>query len=297
MQHLAIQAFLGTARLLPFRARGNWFATAGRFAIPRVPSLRNRMAEGMRLVYPDLTEAELSDFIRRTAANTSRTFSEILFNKEYARHLELFHPTGPGLDVLRRAKAEGQGVLIVSAHLGQWEAIRHYLRDQGMETGAMYRLNENPWYEKTFLANIEQAGLPIIAKSRTATIQMIRHIRKGGFFAMLADQKHRLGYKLPFLGHDAMTTVAPATLANRYGFPVVPCFGIRRANGFDIDVIFEEPLTPADVLTMTREMNDRISAQIRAHPDQWHWLHRRWSDLHYHDLVHGAEGDDLLGDD
>ena len=70
VQHLAIQAFLGTARLLPFRARGNWFATAGRFAIPRVPSLRNRMAEGMRLVYPDLTEAELSDFIRRTAANT-----------------------------------------------------------------------------------------------------------------------------------------------------------------------------------------------------------------------------------
>ena len=175
------------------------------------------MRDGIERVFPDMPEAEVKALIRRSAANTARSLGEVLFNDSYSRQTGLFHASGPGLEVLRQARAAGQGVMLISGHFGQWEAVRHYLMSQGTETGAMYRENNNPWYDKRFRANNEHGGRPILKKSKNGTVQMVRHIRKGGFFAMLVDQKHRLGYKLPFLGHDAMTTTAPAALALRYG--------------------------------------------------------------------------------
>lgn len=287
LQYVAIWAFLGVAGLLPFRARARYFAFFGGRLIPLVPSLRKRMQGGLRRVFPEMPDAEMAGLMRRNAANTARSLGELLFNESYRTHKELFHASGPGLEVLRRAKAEGRGVLLVSAHLGQWEAIRHFLMSEGMETGAMYRENNNPWYEKRFRHQIEQGGLPIVKKGKKGSFQMVRHVRKGGFFAMMVDQKHRLGHKLPFLGTDAMTTTAPATFALRYGFAIVPCFGIRRENGFDIDIVFEDPIPPGDLITMTRVINDRISQRILDHPDQWYWLHQRWEDLHYHEILHG----------
>ena len=44
----------------------------------------------------------------------------------------------------------------------------------------------------------------------SGNIAMIRHLKKGGFFALLVDQKYNSGEPLDFLGQDAKTTTAPA---------------------------------------------------------------------------------------
>ena len=64
-----------------------------------------------------------------------------------------------GFKTLKEAKSNGQGAIIVSAHFGQWEAIRHHLADNNMETGAVYRKNNNPFYERLFLKSIKHGGL------------------------------------------------------------------------------------------------------------------------------------------
>ena len=38
----------------------------------------------------------------------------------------------------------------------------------------------------------------------------------------------------------------------------------------------EEPIPHSDAETMTQAMNDSIGARIRAHPEQWFWVPRRW---------------------
>ena len=85
----------------------------------------------------------------------------------------------------------GKGAIIVSAHFGQWEAIRHHLAANNMETGAVYRKNNNPWYERLFLKSIKHGGLASnVARGRSREIlAMIRHLKKGGFFALLVDQR------------------------------------------------------------------------------------------------------------
>lgn len=272
---------------MSFEMRGAFFANIGGFFVPRISGARKRIISGLKRVYPDMSDAEALKLCRKIGRNTGRTLSEILFNTSYKNQLDLFDAKGLGLDALRKAKADGKGAIVVSAHFGQWEAIRHYLASQDMETGAVYRENNNPWYEQDFLAGIKQGGLPIVAKSSSGNIKMVRHLRKGGFFALLVDQKFQSGHLIPFLGHEALTSTAAAELALRYDLPLVPAFGTRDDNGLNIHVAFEKPIEHTDALTMTREVNDRISARIMDKPEQWYWLHKRWDDTFLFDLLHG----------
>jgi KDO2-lipid IV(A) lauroyltransferase len=107
---------------------------------------------------------------------------------------------------------------------------------------------------------------------------MIRHLKKGGFFALLVDQKYNSGEPLEFLGQDAKTTTAPAEMALRYNLPLVPVFAIRQPNKRNISIKYEEPIVHSDVITMTNQINDRISNRIKENPEQWYWLHNRWNE-------------------
>ncbi len=272
---------------MPFKMRGAFFAALGGFFVPRISGTRKRIINGLKRVYPDISEADALKLCKKISQNAGRTLSEILFNASYKNRLDLFDAQGPGLDVLRQAKVEGKGAIIVSAHFGQWEAIRHFMKSQDMETGAVYRENSNPWYERDFLKGIEQGGLPIIAKSSSGNIKMVRHLRKGGFFALLVDQKFQSGHLIPFLGIKALTPIAAAELALRYNLPLVPAFGTRDDNGQNIHIEFEKPIVHSDALTMMHEVNDRISARIMDKPEQWYWLHKRWDDTFLYESFHG----------
>jgi KDO2-lipid IV(A) lauroyltransferase len=287
LQYIPIWIGMRLGYLMPFRMRGAFFAMLGGFLIPLVPGSRKRILGGLKRVYPEMPEGDALILCKKIGQNGGRTISEILFNGDFKKHLELFDAQGPGLEILETAKASGKGAIIVSAHFGQWEAIRHYLKTVDMETGAVYRENSNPWYEQRFLAGIRQGGEPIVAKSPSGNMKMVKHLRKGGFFALLVDQKFQQGHLIPFLGHEALTTTSAAELALRYDLPLVPAFGTRDKNNLNIHIEFESPIEPSDAMTMTREVNDRISARILDKPEQWYWLHKRWDDIFLYDMNHG----------
>lgn len=287
LEYIPIWIVLKLGYLMPYRMRGAFFASLGGFLALAVPGGRRRILAGLKRVFPDMPDHEARLLCKKIGRNSGRTISEILFNASFKKRGELFDAQGPGLEVLRLAKSKGKGAIIVSAHFGQWEAIRHYLKSLDMETGAVYRKNNNPWYEQDFLAGIEQGGAPIVAKSSSGNVRMVKHLRKGGFFALLVDQKFQSGHLIPFLGHDALTATAAAELALRYDLPLVPAFGTRDDNALNIHIEFEAPIEHSDALTMTREINDRISARIMDKPEQWYWLHKRWEDTHLYEHIHG----------
>ena len=90
---------------------------------------------------------------------------------------------------------------------------------------------------------------------------------------------------MPFLGEPASTPLGIAKLAARFGSAVVPLQIVRNEDGFTHTLIFEPPLCdPSGAVfgqneeTALRICNDRISAWILEHPDQWLiWLYPRWA--------------------
>jgi KDO2-lipid IV(A) lauroyltransferase len=57
----------------------------------------------------------------------------------------------------------------------------------------------------------------------------------------------------------------------------VPVFATRQPNGQNIKIEYEKPIIHSDAVTMTTEINKRISARIEKNPEQWYWLHNRWN--------------------
>ena len=272
-----IWVVLAIGRILPFWLRGKMFGFLGKLIVMYLPKARKRVHRGLITVFPGLSKKEINSITKKVGCNTALTLSELLMNDDYKKRKKLISADGEGFETLKEAKSNGQGAIIVSAHFGQLEAIRHHLAENNMETGAVYRKNNNPFYERLFLKSIKHGGLPIIARGGKGNISMIRHLKKGGFFALLVDQDSHSGKQIKFLGQDARTTTAPAEMALRYDLPLVPVFAVRQANGQNIKLEYEEAIIHTDAITMTNEINDRISARIQKNPEQWYWLHNRWN--------------------
>ncbi|MCC6006532.1 MAG: lysophospholipid acyltransferase family protein [Rhodobacteraceae bacterium] len=275
-QYIPLWSALSAVRLRSLDHRARIFGTMVGFAMRWFPPARWRFDPEVQRVFPDMPRAQRAALRREMGSNMGRTLFEILHSADFQARPERFHISGPGLAALEQARAAGKGAIIVSGHFGQWDAVRAVLKARGMETGAVYRPQRNRFYQRGFLAGIEEGGKPVIATGRAGTMDLVRHLRRGGFLAILLDEKYAEGVPVPFLGHPALTSTSAATLALKYDLPLVPAYGTRRPDGSEFDVVFEAPIPHTDALTMTRAVNDSLSARVLANPGQWYWLLRRW---------------------
>jgi Kdo2-lipid IVA lauroyltransferase/acyltransferase len=271
-----IWVFLTLAKHVPFHTRSRLGGALVKFASVIVPGIRKRIEGNIVQVFPEMPQEEVRALLNRNTRTMGRTLTEILFNEDQLTHHFPFHVSGEGLDAIKSADEAGQGVILVSGHFGQWDATRIFLKEQGLETGAIYRPNNNIYYEPYFLRGIEAAGKPIFSKGADGLKGMIRHLRKGGRVAILADQHLNEGARLPLLGRPSMTTLSPAQLAIRHNALLVPVWSVRDDDAACVNILLEAPIrhgTPEEMMTV---FNERLEAQVRAFPEQWLWAHRRW---------------------
>lgn len=275
-RYIPLLSVLTVSRARRFEKRSHALGAAIGFVMRWFPPARWRFDGEVGRVFPEMLSKDRLHLGRAMGRAMGQTLFEIYHCAEFQTRQDKFHPVGPGLAALADARKKGQGAVIVSGHFGQWEAVRAVLNARGMETGAIYRRQPNPHYQRRLLAGIEAGGRPILETGRTGTKSLVRHLRAGGFMAILLDEKYADGVRLPFLGHPAQTSLAAAELALKYDLLMVPAYGVRRPDGDNFDVIFENPIVHSDATTMTRVFNDSLSAQIKANPAQWYWMLRRW---------------------
>lgn len=265
-------------RALPYRWRiplAGWVTS--RILAP-LAGYDKRVRDNLRLACPDLPETEVRRIVRGVADNAGRNMAE-LYAPEFIKHARAgmtLH--GPGFDALQRARAEGRPCIIVSAHVGNFNAGRVALAARGIENAAFFRPMSNRAFNAHYAAAIARISQPVIEQSRSGLVQMVRHLRKGGTVSIMNDLNAHDGVPLEFFGHPALTSLSAAELALKYDAPLLPGWTVRKVDGLNFDVTLEAPIPPTDPLTMTREFNRRLEAVIREHMDQWLWIHRRWKD-------------------
>lgn len=254
------------------RGLGTTFAAVMRW----FPPARLQFDREAKRVFPHMKRSDRAKLGQEMGRQMGRTLFEIYHDAEFQTQHQKFRASGPGLDALKEAQAAGKGVIVVSGHFGQWEAVRAAIKMHGFESGAVYRQHKNHHYERRIRAGIEAGGKPILATGQVGTRALVRHLRSGGIISILMDEKYAEGEPLPFLGHDALTSLSAAQLALKYDLPMIPAYGLRIDDGNLFRVDFEAPIPHTDSITMTRAFNDSLSARILANPEQWYWMLRRW---------------------
>lgn len=235
-----------------------------------------RVKENLARILPDLPEAEVRRLMRAVPNNVGRTLIEMYSGPEFVARATRHPLTGPGVADLAEAAARNRPVIVVSGHFGNYDAARAALIRQGYRFGGLYRRMNNPWFNEHYVAAISKIGEPLFARDKKGMAGMIRFLRSGGMLGLLIDQHMSHGARLSFFGHDAMTALSAAEMAQKYDALIVPVYAIRLENGLDFRIVVEKPIPPGTPEEQTQALNDSLEALVRQHLDQWLWIHRRW---------------------
>lgn len=172
------------------------------------------------------------------------------------------------------------GCIFVTPHLGNWELLPDVAAAVGIRLAIVARHLENPYLERMLRASRASTGHVLLAR-RQALMPLEHALRRGHSVGLAPDQATIRGIPAPFFGRPAFTTPIPALLAVRESRPIVVVACIRtRATRFD--GYLGEPIWPregndrAEVIRLTEELNRAMEGVIRAHPEQYLWMHNRW---------------------
>ena len=103
-----------------------------------------------------MSDFERKSFLKKFSQNLGLTFSEFLFNEEYHKHLNIKFENHSEMSEILEAVKINRPVLIVSGHIGPWEAVRALLRKNGVETAAKRKVKR---FYHSFIAT---GGKPIL---------------------------------------------------------------------------------------------------------------------------------------
>jgi KDO2-lipid IV(A) lauroyltransferase len=238
--------------------------------------LNQRIIENLDLTMPNKSTLEKKRFVYECSKLIGKTFIELIFNAEFQKKISSFNHSESELKPLIEAHDQGRPIIIVSAHLGPWEAIRAVLRMNGLTAGAIYKKNKNQFYEALHLKAIKAGGEPIFSTGLTGTKTMVRHLKTGGIVAIMLDQAANDGEFFDFLGTPAKTSTSVAKIALKLDALLVPAYAVRGTKNDLIDVRFELPIKHTDYQDMTSKLTNSIQSRVLSTPLQWYWLHRRW---------------------
>lgn len=253
-------------------------ALAGRLAGGR----RRLVLDNLRRALPERTEQER----RRLAAACFRHFGAVFLDALSMRRFSSPELCGrvdwQGFDHLLAAERAGRGVIVLSAHFGNWEIAANAVGALHGPIAAVGRPIDNPHIDRLVQEVRTRFGNRSLPK-RGAIRDMFRVLATGGRLGLLIDQRVRADEALdvPFFGRPALTSPIVARLALKTGAPVVPIAGHHLPNG-RYRIALEPPIWPAgrddpeNTFAFTRRCLEAGEAAIRRHPEQWLWMHDRW---------------------
>lgn len=268
--------FMALTKFLSLKTRAVLGAFLVSWMIRINKKLNKRIITNLELTMPHKSAYEKKEFVKVCGRLIGQTFIELIYNSEFQKRTSHFKYKKSQLEPLIKANKQGRPIIIVSAHLGPWEAVRSVLKMNGLTAGAIYKKNKNQFYEALHIKAIKSGGEPIFSTGLRGTREMVRHLRDGGIVAMMLDQAVSDGEFYDFLGRPAKTSTSVAKIALKLNALVVPAYAVRETTGELIDVTFEAPVMHTSYQDMTLILTRSIEKIVMSNPLQWYWLHRRW---------------------
>lgn len=269
--------------LLPESAMLRLGPISGRIGY-RLDRRHRRVAlENLQLALPELEDDQRAKLAVQAFENFGRSLVSGLAYWRLSREDFLDRLEMVDAHHILSAEARGRGVIFLTAHLGNWEALPQLTAIRGRPMHFVVRPLDNPYIEQDLNRVRERFGNRTIAK-RSAALKMMRILRGKGRVGILIDQRvhPRDGRAYPFFGHPAFTTLLPAQLSIRTGAPVVPVFALPEDNWRRFRIVITEPIYPPDdgdrsaLDALTARYLQVMESAIRKYPHLWLWMHRRW---------------------
>jgi len=200
-----------------------------------------------------------------------------LNQKNYLRYFRI-----RGLHNLQSAFEKGKGVLLLTAHFGNWELLPSVIQLAGYPLNIIYRPLSFKPMDRYLYDYRERFGVKLIPKKKSMR-QILQALGRKEAVGIVLDQDSGLtaGVFTDFFGKKASTSKGLSLVALKTEVPVLPGFITRVNDQYHVELGTEIPLIKTgnkeyDIAANTQQYNQAIEAAVRKNPDQWFWVHNRW---------------------
>ena len=281
-----LQVALAIVGRLPLRWAQAFGRALGTAAFHVAPGERRKALASLSVAFPELTDEARLEIARRCFRHLGTAALEMAVAPRLgvAGLDRLVDMSSEGAAArMQEAQRRGRGVVCIAAHLGNWELHAWSVARHGLPLHAVGKENVDPRLNRLVDRFRARGGLRNVWRGQPgAAVAMLRALRKGELLAMLIDQDTNVqNVFVPFFGRPAATPRAAADLVLRTGATALVCLnhrgedGVYRATTEEVEVPRTGD-TERDVVELTARFTARIEAGIRAHPEQWVWMHQRW---------------------
>lgn len=275
----AFQLACLAAHVVPRRFARTFSPWIARAVYARLPASRNAIRANLSRI-TGLEGAALDALCVENVENFSRMIADyfltVASRGKNAAHLLA---TWSGLEHFEAARARGKGVLLVTAHLGNWELGAILLAQHGLPLTVITLDEPTSDLTRWRDAYRDRLGIKTVAVGpghEFAFLEMIRALQRNEVIAMLVDRPyHGTGTPVTFFGERSEFSTAPALLWQHTEAAVVPAFVLQNTEGRYVS--FADPMLPlvraADPRKSIAANTQRIATHfeniIREHPEQW----------------------------
>ena len=235
--------------------------------------------------FPDLTREQSDRIALDSVRNMFELFMvdamvmpKVVAEWSWQRHVH-FGRFDDALDLL----LSDRPCIFLTGHIGNWELLGYVIALLGFRMTALARPLDNPLVSDWLFRSRQLSGLQVITKWG-ATEELQRIVQSGGKIAFVADQNAGDdGLFVPFFGRLASTYKSIGLLAMRYRLPIVAGMAARIDERFQYEISALDMILPEEWETqedplfyITARYSRAIETMVRAAPEQYLWIHRRW---------------------
>jgi lauroyl/myristoyl acyltransferase len=264
-----------------------------------MPDTRRALADNLRAIFPQETEAQLE----RRALETLRAYAEDVI--DFLRALKaskaeaqtIFEARRQDLELFEELRARERGIILVTGHYGNWEIGSVFMRrvlDVPLAIVAMAEADETVNRLRREIRDDLGTETIEVRKSFDTALQIRRRLSENGVVAMLMDRHvGRDRIDVNFLGRRTGFLGAPALLGYMFEAPLLPCFierlGPARFSvqpGTPIHVRRDRPREEA-IRLATQDFADQLETRVRTRPNHWYHFYPYWKaqSASYGDLI------------
>ena len=247
------------------------------------PQQRHITLSNLDVAFGDRLSPRAKRYIARGAFYTMALVIIDLF--WFSRHMEQRVRRYVTLDPDLRTHIYTQPMIGVTAHFGNWELLSKALSVYGFPHVAVATPLANPAVDAIIGMGRSIPGVEIVTR-QGAIRGLLRALRQKKYVALLLDQNTKPeegGLFVNFFGLSIPMSTAAAVLSERMGVPVIPVFCRANTNG-SYTIYSLPPLKNAEparaepniIHTITQTIATLFEQEIRAHPEQWLWMYKRW---------------------
>jgi len=250
-------------------------------------SPRDRMAVQDNLRVISDHDSAVKPMAREVFRNFGKYLVEFFRVETFTYEFITRHVTIKNREILDEALKRGKGVIIMTAHIGNWELGGLVLGLIGYPLTAVALPHRERPVNELFNRQRAAGGVTVVS-ANLAIRKCISTLKGNGIVALLADRDFSAtGDVMKFFGKDTLIPRGAAMFCYHTRSAVIPMFLTRTADAhFNIEIHQPLDISEDDFLMeekMFREffMKKQVAVlekQIRRDPTQWMMFRRFWID-------------------